>query len=747
MNYNKKIIIAIGIFFSALLIGLSIINISINFMYPGNELAESIKENFKDSFGKSIKFDSMIFKYNGDIILQNFYLSNTTDFNDNVNLIKCNEVVIDTYLLDLLREKITFSAVIMYKPEINIIKNYGKSYSDTFINDIVTGIKNDRIKQFITKRFAIELIDSQLFYREIFKKSKTSIDFRDVDIDIEYHGNELEYELDGKIINTNISRWRSSGFDAEGSVLFDESKSENRVEFDNVDVSIINNFLAEYYKEPLVLKGELSGDIQVNTDKDKIDIRAEVDGENIYASHSYEQNPGYLLKKEDISVEVDISALTSMEQVRINKLTVDDDIVDVSLKSEYIKGEHLILAVQSNKIDLSELSYRFTPVKKSSYDGYFSFNGKLNYNLKEMKPEELALDVNLNQFNLIPSDISDSKFGMIKNCDALITAGKEKFLFKTRLDTGNTDIDISLTGQILEWNPFKSKNQLEVFSKNMELALVKRAVMAAINSIYNMAYVDMFQNFDEQRNFLKEPEGIFINNNDLSLKIKASKLVIVNKAALENFNLVMNLEKGNIKTELFSLEGYDGTFNFDAYATLRQEYPLIKIEGGVQNLNISRIAVDSDSAIQGAGILSSDFKFETNAFRIGQIVENGRASFNFGIKDGYISGTDDLKKLNVFLKDSGFPESIPDPLTFSSLTFTFMQSSNEYYIRNFSMSGNKCSFSSSGKYLEEEGLSIPVNLNINIDNNYTKVPLLVFGHLMTPCVKINDKKKPDYICF
>lgn len=746
MNYNKKIIISIGIFFSVLLIGMGIINITINFMYPGNELAESIKENFKDSFGKSIKFDTMIFKYNGDIILQNFYLSNTTDFNDNVNLIKCNEVVIDTYLFDLLREKVTFSAVKMYKPEINIIKNYGKSYSDTFINDIVTGIKNDRISQFITKKFSIELTGAKLFYREIFKKSKTFMDFRDVDIVIEYYGNKLEYELDGKIINNNISRWRSCGFDAEGTVQFDKSKSENRVEFDNIDVSLVNNLLAEYYKDPIVFKGRLTGDIQVNTDKDKIDIIAEVNGKDMFASRSSDQMQGYILKNEDITVEADISAMLSMEQIRINKLAVYDGILDVSLNYEYIKGEHLIFAVKSNKIDLSDLSYRFTPVKKSSYNGDFSFNGKLNYNLKEMKPEELALDVKLNRFNLISDETSDSK-GMINNCNALITADKEKFLFKTRLDTGNSDIDISFTGRISEWNPFRSKNQVEINSKNMELKLLKSAVTGAINSIYDMAYVDMFQNFDEQRNFLKEPEGIFVNNNDLNLKIKADKLIIVNNAAFDNFNLEMNLEKGIIRTQLFSLQGYDGTFNFDAYAALRQEYPFIKIEGGVQNLNIARIAVDSDSAFQGAGILSSDFKFETNAFRIGQIVENGRAAFNIGIKDGYISGTEDLKKLNAFIKDSGYAESVPEPLTFRNMSFTFMQSSNEYYIRNFSMTGEKCSFSAYGKYQEEEGLSIPLNLNLNINNSYTKVPLMVFGHLMSPCVRINDKKKPDYICF
>lgn len=747
MNYNKKIIIAVGIFFSALLIGMSIIHIALNFMYPGNELAESIKENFKDSFGKSIKFDSMVFKYNGDIILQNFYLSNTTDFNDNVNLIKCSEVVIDTYLPDLLREKITFSAVIMYKPEINIIKNYGKSYTDTFVSDIVTGFKNDKISQFITRKFSIVMTDSRLFYREIFKKSKTSIDFSDVDIDIVYYGDELEYDIDGNIINNNISRWRSSDFDAEGTILFNESKSRNRIEFDNVDLSLINNLLAEFYKEPFVFKGELSGDVIFSTDKDIIDIKAGIYARDIFSSAGETPERGYLLKDEDIDVEFDLSALSSMDKVKINKLTVDDGIIEIEINSEYIKDEYLTAAIHSNKIDLSQLSYKFAPIRGAGYEGDFSLNGKFKYNIKGNTPEELALDVKLNGFNLIPSYTNADSFKTIKNCNALIAADKEKFLIKSKFETGNTDIDITFNSHISGWNPFISNNQVEMFSKNMELALLKNVLMAGIDSVYNMAYVDMFQNFDEQRNFLKEPEGIFINNNDLNLNIKADKLVIVNGAAFDNFNLNLNLAKGTLKTGLFSLQGYEGIFNFDAYAVFRQEYPLIKIEGGVENLNMARMAVDSDSAIQAAGILSSDFKFETNAFRIGQVVENGRASFNLSMKDGYISRTDNLKKLDIFLKDNGYPQSIPAPLTFSNFTFTFMQSANEYYVRNFSMSGNKCSFSAYGKYTEEEGLNVPLNLNINIDNNYLKIPLLVSGNLRSPCIKINEKKKPDTICF
>ncbi len=746
MNNNKKIIIAVGIFFFIILLSLSIINIAINFMYPGNELAESIKENFKDSFGKSIKFDSLIFKYNGDIVLQNFYLSNTTDFNDNVNLIKCREVVIDTSLISLLSDKIIFSEVTMYKPEINIIKNYGKSYYDTFISDIFSGIKNDKISHFITRRFSIKLNNSKLFYKEVFKKSKTSVDFYDVDISVYYNGKRLEYNLDGKLVNNNLSGWMSSGFDAEGSVYFTESKSENKFKFKNIDFSIINNFLCENYKSPLFFSGNLSGNLRIIAGDGKIYIITGIDGDNLFVQNK-DSNSGYIIKNEDIEIDLNLSALSSMEQIIINSLTFNNGIINISLKSDYLQNEYFAVALESNKIKLSDLSDVFTPLNNRTYNGELSFQGNIRYNLKEVKPDDIALEMKLQNLNVIPSENVKGDVPDIKNCNAIVTADKNRFLLKTKMETGNTDLDLSYTGIISEWNPFKSKNQLEIRSKNIDLPLIGDTVSAGINAIYNMAYVDMFQNFDEQKNFLKEPEGIFINNNDLRIKIIADKLLILHNAALENFNLELNLEKGSLKTEKFTLEGYEGIFNFNAYAALKQEYPFIKIEGGVKDLNLSQIAVNADSEIQAGGIMSSDFRFETNAFRVGQIVENGRAAINFSIKDGYISNTDKQKKISIFVKQNGYSESLPEPLTFNNLTFSFNQSSNEYYIRNFVMSGNKCNFSAYGKYIENEGLTIPVNLNINNGNSNIKVPLLIFGNLISPCIKINEKKSNDYMCF
>ncbi|HOP62706.1 MAG TPA: hypothetical protein PK906_04990 [Spirochaetota bacterium] len=748
MNYNKKIIIVLGIFFSIILLVLSLIHIAFNFIYPGNELAESIKENFKDSFGKSIKFDSMTFKYNGDIILQNFYLSNTTDFNDNVNLIKCDEVIIDTYLLDLLRKKVTFSSLVMYNPDINVIKSYGKSYTDTFINDIISGFNNDKVNQFITKDFSIKLKNSKLYYREIFKNSKTSVDFYNVDLYVDYFENGLKYNLDGKLVNSNLNFWENCGFNAEGRISFSDSVSKNRIGFSNIDISIINNLVSESYMVPLSFKGDVSGELFIITGNDEVSLRGEIEGNKFFTTIETDGHSKNLLRNEDFRLKTDISASLSMDKINIRHLEIVDNVLKLTFKSDYIKDELFSVNLESDNIDLSELSYRFTPVQKCRYDGNFSFYGKLIYNLKDMTPDDIALEIKLNNFSLEPVDALTEANRIIKNCNGFITADKEKYNVKADIKAGESDLDISFSGQISDWAPFKSINTLDIKSGKIELALLKKGLLAGITKIYDMAYIDMFQNFDEQRNFLKEPEGIFLNNNNLTIEINADKVIILDNTAFDNLECKIKLEKGVIRTEQFSINGYDGIFNFNTYIVFRQEYPFIKIEGGVENLNISKIAADSESCISAGGILSSDFKFETNAFRLGQIVENGRAEFNLEVKDGYISGTESQNKLKNFISDNGYEFTLPEPLTFSSFAFTLKQASNHFFIKGFRMSGNRCNFSSYGKYEATDGLNVPVNLSLITDKKYTKVPLKLTGELLSPCLMINDrKKKKESICF
>jgi len=748
MNHNKKIIISLGIIFSVVLLSISILKISINILYPVNELSNSLKDSFKDIFGKAIKFDSLYFKYNGDIVLQNFYLSNTNDFNDNINLIKCQEITIDTYLFDLIRKKVTFAGVYMVEPEVTINKNYGKSYYDTFIDDLIGGIDKDRIKQFITDGFRFELTDSTLSFRETFRNSKSGIDFYDLDLKIKYKNDSVTFRSYGTIQDKIRKSWFKSNYRVNGKIFLDRIYTEADIELENFDLTHLNNLLNDQFALRTLVTGSFSGKLNYISNNDIINCKGDTETSSLSLFYYEKDTPYPVLKNENIDTEFSFNFSKKLDRLTIEKLEIDDGTIELSTSLDYVKDDFISVQLNSNKIDLDELSESIYLFKNCRYNGEVLFNGICKYNFKDNKPENLNFNFMLNKFNIIPINNTNSDdLANIKDGNVSLSADKDKITIKTDFKTGNSDFSVSYNNLISSWNPFKSSNHIEIFSKKLELDFLKKSLVNTIKKVYSLAYVDMFQNFDEQRNFLKEPEGIFINDNDVSLKLYAEKLIVAGKSYLNNLNIDISLEKGIVKTNNFNLQGYNGIYSFDLYSSLRQDYPFFKFNTEAKDVDLNQISNDSELNYSFGGKLSLDMNFETSAYRIGQVVENGKAGLNIEIKDGYINNTPIQNKLNDFLNRNNYKDVFNKRIDFSKFSISFSQSANSFYIKNFNLDSANLSFNAYGSFTEEEGLRVPLNLNINNGNYTDRVPLEIDGVLETPCVKVKSKNKTESVCF
>ena len=92
-------------------------------------------------------------------------------------------------------------------------------------------------------------------------------------------------------------------------------------------------------------------------------------------------------------------------------------------------------------------------------------------------------------------------------------------------------------------------------------------------------------------------------------------------------------------------------------------------------------------------------------------------------------------------------------IDFRSFSLNFTQSANNYYIRNFSFQSPEIYFNTYGDYSIEDGLDIPVNLNIVQDNKTEKISLEIFGDLEAPCINVKPVKgrdkaeQPQPLCF
>ena len=763
MKFNKKILISIGIIFSIIIFGIAVMKISISILYPENVLTNFLKSSFKDICGKAIKFDTVSANFYGNIIIENFCLSNSDDFNDNINLIKSDKIIIYTSFLDLIRKKITFTGISMVKPKITITKNFGKTYSEVFIDDIVNTINKDKINEYIIDNFRFELIDSTLSFTEVFKNSKSVLDFYNLDIKLQYNGEYITYKSNGNIRDIARDSWFKCSYNSNGKIYLDKKYYDAKLEIKNFDLSYFTNLLNDIFDYKAQALGVFDGKFNIISNDDIVTCYGKMNIASLNLFYFIQDHQYPLFKEENIKSEININFSQEFDKFTIDKLEINNGPIQLSSTFDYSKDNLLSIEINSNKVDLSKLSETVHFFRDCTYDGEAYINGKCVYSFKDKKPENVKLNLTIDKFNIIPllkedlkEDLKENlkedshELSNIKNGYLLLTADKDNISLESKFVSDNSDIDIRYNGLILNYEPVKSSNMIEINSKNLQLNFLKEIVLNSIRKIYSLAYLDVFQNFDVQKNFLTEPAGIFINNNDFTLKLHANRLYVAGKSHLDNLDMTQSLIKGVLKTNTFSVEGYNGIYKLDFYSYLRQSYPFFRIKAEFSELDLNAISEDAKLDYSFGGNLSVDINFEASAYRVGQIIENARAGIDISIKDGYINNLPLQNKLNEFLNQNNVKDTLNRRIDFNRFSFNFTQASRSYYIKNFSFQSPYIYFNTYGNYSMEDGLIIPASLNISRDNKTEKIPFEILGNLESPCVKVRqaaDNPEQQSLCF
>lgn len=745
---NKKYIIAAGSLFLMLIAGSALLKTTLNVIFPGNEVSNQIKEGFRTSFGKAVKFDSMYFKYNGDIVLLNFSLSNTIDFNDNINLLKCDEVIIDTDLLGIIRRKITFSGINMDNAEFNLIKNYGKRYSNIITESITSGIDREIFNDSTGRSFTLAIEDAHGVFRDNYRNGKTVIEFDDLDATFRYRKESIHYTIDGEIINKDRSFFNTGNISANGSINAADHSAKHHFAIDKFNLILLNEFVRDNNITGYSFEGYASTDIYITTKNGTTSIYGGISLDDLRCVRAAENSESVICKNEDISAEFNIAMSENLDIVKASKIFIEDGVIELTASFEYEAGKSLLLKMKSNDVRLDRLSKQISPFRNCDYSGSLTIDCNMHYNLNTATPDDISMNLTLANFNLIPKDTLDTPYRQISNCNSTFSLTGDRILFSTNFKTGTSDLSLDIATKIKGWAPFSSDTSMTFNSGNLELGLFNRCIENTVEFIYEEAFTDMFQNFDEQRNFLKEPEGIFINNNNLSLKISADKLSFTDTAYLQNFNILLTLDKGYLKTDEFSLEGYSGKYSMDFTASLRQEYPFFRVQGSASDVDLGLISRDSGLPYNFSGILSFDYRFETNAFRVGQIIENGNASINVEIRSGSLKNHAKQNEIQSNFTLNGFAINSLNDMVFDSFKISFLQSGNTFYFRNVYLGGPNFYLGGYGKYSrEEQGVDLPLNLQVSEGGSIIKVPLQVSGNLLAPCVKVKAKTAKESVCF
>jgi hypothetical protein len=491
----------------------------------------------------------------------------------------------------------------------------------------------------------------------------------------------------------------------------------------------------------------LSGSFDfVSENNDSLQLNTDIEIYSLSSIYISDDSPYKVISNLNVNLKSKILFSGDYSSISVDKLSINDGNFNADLTGKYLKDKLFSFELYTGNISLERLSQHFTPFRYHTYSGTGKISWDMLYSLTEKKPESLDFDFSLKDFNLIPLK-EDGGLVNISRCNTDIKADNTSISFRSDLIVNRSDFSSQADIAIKDWNPFKSDATVEIKSKRIELSLFKKYLPDYINALYRDGFADLARGYDE-RSFLKNQEGVILNNNNINLAVKSENLLINGKADLKEFNFEIALNNGFIRTNNFNLQGYEGNYSANIYCVLRQAYPYIKIEASGSNIDLDSIMRDAELDFDAGGRLDFDLSYETNAFRVAHFVQNGRGGINIGITGGHLSGTEFQGKVSSFISSKGYGDVNIDNLDMSYFSFGFSQGGANFYIKNFGMRSDKFNFQTYGYYKYPDSLNIPFSVSVKTEEEKTVlVPMLIFNTPLNPCIKINSRKDEDKICF
>lgn len=754
MNRQKKIIVLISlIVLVAVCLYFVFFRIFINVSFSENDLKVFITKLFKQNFNKAVQFENAYIDIFGNLVVTNFEISITSDFNDNINLVKSRKTTIGLDFYKIFRNKISVNNIKFDNSDITIFKRYGKGYLENFREIFIADIDLSDLNEVDFSNFTIEISDSKLFYKEIFKDDKLTVVFEDVNSKINITKAKLSYYVKGVIKPFRSAEIDRGNLVLRGEIIFKENRelyiSNTSLIIDNFDLSYMNSFISIHFEKPFFLYGGFSPDLKIRTVNNNISIDGSIDINNLKVKVEGDSGSFNVVSNENISCRLLLDVLSDLNRVIIRKLNIHDDNIKLSLNGIYNENRferYIDINFKSNKIDLSEISNYLTPLKDVTYSGYCSIDGRIDYDLRNNISKETSLSLNID--DVIVTDYAKGEKGYLLNeFNTDLKLHNDELIIDVFAKKDKSDLRFRSNTQIYNWYPLKSLTTVSLFSNALEIKLLYYLGKRMFESMYVKAYEDKNRGYEEIL-FTETPLGQLITNNALNLDLKVKRLLVANKASLSNLDIAASLEKGTFSLQNFNVSGYEGDYYCSALCYFNQYYPSFKIKGGVKNFNIERFSRDSGIRGEFSGTMHLDLDFQTSAYRPAHIVENSIGRFYVEFASGMINATDFQDKVIHFLEKNGYAHYDIDQLRFNRASLLFAQTGENFYIRNFHLSSDKIQFTTHGKYSYSKGFVVPVTALIKeIDESnrqkITSIPFLINGPLLRPELKLRGKMKGE----
>jgi hypothetical protein len=747
MEFKKKYAIFAAIVISVFAINLlSTLSLLFDIQYPEREIREVITDFFKNNLNKAVKFDDIHIGYNGDVQISNFNMSISSDFNDNVSLIKCKKAVIDLEFFSLLAGRVMINGLEFYNSEITFPKKYGRSHADSFYQVIdISKILKKAGESY--KKLYIYFKRAALHYNESLKDKQVQVDLYKIDAEINIENHFASYRIDGYIKPYKTEGIRRGSVYCKGE--FDLRKADvwsHRIKIDNLDLTYLNSYIAEYKLFDISLTGGWSCDLEFTMKDGAESVKGQVETNNLTVTDLI--GKFNVVSNENLNIEIDSRRDAKLNRYTVHRLHLYDDVFSIKASGEYVqneKDEALTFHYKTNEIDLSDLSQNITPYNHIGCSGTLASSVKFYLDIKKNKATGTAADLTIDNFSLVNNKKGNEKT-LIEESRVKVKLTESEVVIDAVLNPLASDLGIKARTRVSSWFPFKSESLIATTSKKFNSEIFFHVVRFYIDKLMTAAYENK-KIIDEAASFLNKPAAKFLNNNNIEFKCDFKSIFIGKKAKLRDFIFDMQLNRGALLLKEFAVHGCDAEYKMNAQAFFNTEQPYFKLEGKINGLDLADFFRGTGLKGNVSGKATIDYKYELSANRLSDILENSKGNLTVNVSGGSLENSLAQNNLSKFLRKNGYPSTSLRTINFETLSLSVTQLGDHFWFTNFGLKGDSLSFNGAGEYSYPAGLSSRFGITVRHEGAVTVVPVQLYGPLLKPCIDQYDKKGSQKFCF
>lgn len=715
--------------------------------YPEREIKEIISEFFKNNLDKSVKFEDVYIDFSADIIITDFNVSITSDFNDNISLIKSKKGVIHLSFFDLVKGQVTLKGIDFNRNEVTFPKKYGRGYLES-IDAVID------LKKFIQKmkrshgEFFINFNDTSFLFRETLRDRQVLIELFNMDSGVRIGADGISYDCKGNIRPLKTQVIRKGSFHCTGSVRQgSEPRYDHRIIIENFDLSYLNDYIGEFKWAEISLSGGWSTDVEISRRGDLLAFKGDVETNSLAVADITRKFN--LVANENLTVKFDVNCDLKKNIYIVKSAKIYDEVFTITGSGEYADNkdqEKVAFQYNTNKIDLADLSQNLTPVRGLEYSGILESQGTFILDKKKNTATGSRINISARELSIRNTRRGQERT-ILGESDIIIALSDTSLNADMKLKPLGSDLAVTGRTQIASWAPLKSESRFFLKSRKMNGENIFHALRYSLERLMAGAYESRKKSEDGGANFLQKPAGRFMNNNNMIIDCDFKSIFFGKKTSLSDFILGARLNRGVLSLNEFKLDGCDAKYKLAIQGYFNSDMPYVKLEGKIDDFNIHDLY--SGSGLRGSmtGMANVDFSYELSAYRLADILENSKGRLNVFVGKGEMKKTAFQDRLTGFLKKNGYQANQLSSLDFDSMNISISQQGENFWIGNMGIKGDKLYFTALGDFIYNAGLQSKFVVTLRDQGTPVAVPLVLSGPLLAPCLDIFERKGSVKACF